>query len=79
MACGLVFGGGEVEEGFIVASFVFPVANYVFDAVLFLGSFFLQRLFSVSRTVTLSEQFYDQAVMTGMLFIRLMLWSSRFN
>ena len=64
---------GEVEEGFVVTSFMLPVAYQVFYAVLLLGSFFLQRLFSVSQTVTLSEQFYDQAVMTGMLFIRLML------
>ena len=26
VACGLVFGGGEVEEGFVVTSFMLPVA-----------------------------------------------------
>ena len=38
VACGLVFGGGEVEEGFIVTSFMLPVAYLVFNAVWFLGS-----------------------------------------
>ena len=49
MACGLVFCGGEVEEGFIVASFVLPVANYVFDAVLLLGSPGEEILFMIDK------------------------------
>ena len=49
VALGLVFGGGEVEEGFVVASFVLPVANYVFDAVLFLRSSGEEFLFMIDK------------------------------
>ena len=49
VACGLVFGGGEVEESFVVTSFMLPVAYQVFDAVLFLGSPGEEILFMIDK------------------------------
>ena len=49
MACGLVFCGGEVEEGFVVTSFMLPVAYQVFDAVLLLGSSGEEILFMIDE------------------------------
>ena len=49
VACGLVFGGGEVEEGFVVTSFMLPIAYQVFDAVLLLRSPGEEILFMIDK------------------------------
>ena len=49
VAYGLVFGRGEVEEGFVVTSFMLPVAYQVFDAVLLLGSSGEEILFMIDK------------------------------
>ena len=49
VACKLVFGGSEVEEGFIVTSFMLPVAYQVFDAVLLLGSLGEEIFFMIDK------------------------------
>ena len=69
VACKLVFGGGEVEEGFVVTSFMLPVAYQVFDAVLLLRNpgeeilFMIDKqlavfLGSVERTLPAVQPFY---------------------
>ena len=45
----LVFGGGKVEEGFVVTSFLLPIAYQVLDAVLLMGRFCEEFLFVVQK------------------------------
>ena len=60
----LVFGGGEVEEGFIVTSFMLPVAYQVFDAVLFLGSSGEEILFMIDEQLKVFFGFVEGALST---------------
>ena len=62
MACGLVFGGGEVEESFVVTSFVLPVAYQVFDAVLLLGSPGEEILFMIDEQLKVFFGFVEGAL-----------------
>ena len=62
VACRLVFGGGEVEEGFVVTSFMLPVAYQVLDAVLFLGSPGEEILFMIDEQLKVFFGFVEGAL-----------------
>ena len=64
VALGLVFGRGEVEEGFVVTSFMLPVAYQVFDAVLFLGSPGEEILFMIDEQPKVFLGFVEGALST---------------
>ena len=62
VACRLVFGGGEAEEGFVVTSFMLPVAYQVLDAVLFLGSPGEEILFMIDERLKVFFGFVEGAL-----------------
>ena len=64
MACGLVFCGGEVEEGFVVTSFMLPVAYQVFDAVLLLRSPGEEILFMIDEQLKVFFGFVESTLST---------------
>ena len=64
MAYGLVFGGGEVEEGFVVTSLMLPVPYQVFDAVLFLGSPGEEIIFMIDKQLKVFFGFVEGALST---------------
>ena len=64
MALGLVFGGGEVEEGFIVTSFLLPVAYQIFDAVLLLECPGEEILFMIDKQLKVFFGFVEGALST---------------
>ena len=64
MACGLVFGGGEVEECFVVTSFLLPVAYQIFDAVLLLECPGEEILFMIDKKLKVFFGFVEGALST---------------
>ena len=62
VALGLVFGGGEVEEGFVVTSFMLPIAYQVFDAVLLLRSPGEEILFMIDKQLKVFFGFVEGAL-----------------